>query len=183
MTRKEALHSAISQLADRPENQEIIEVLQGLFDDIPYHGWSDGTIHDSVKQFILDNGRIPTVTDFKKKELPPHPVIKNRYGITVKEWLNENYPVIKPSREEIINKCTDDFIEDYYRIKPRSQEVFNENKRTTTKGWKTIASYHGKKSWRSLLKALDLPLYFDMKKDHTSKISAVNIYTHYDFTD
>ena len=55
---------------------------------------------------------------------------------------------------------------DYARIKPRSQDEFNKNKSPDTRGWQTVATYYNVKSWRNLIKALDLPLYFDMRRDH-----------------
>ena len=67
--------------------------------------------------------------------------------------------------------------------KPRSQEEFNRNKRPHTKGWQTLAFYYNVKSWRNLLKALDLPLYFEMARDRKPANITVNIYTDYDFRD
>ena len=82
------------------------------------------------------------------------------------QWLQENYPTPKPSFEALKEQYTQAFLEDYARIKPKSQYEFNENKRPETRGWQTVAAYHNTRSWRSLLKILGLPLYFDMKRDH-----------------
>lgn len=183
MTRKKALIKAIEALSSNPEYSETIQLLQDIHDELPLIHWSDKSIHDTVKQFIADNGRIPTVSDFRKKGMPPHPVFKQKYGITLAEWLAEHYPVHKPSFEELKEKYTADFLIDYDRIKPKSQEEFNRNKRPETRGWQTIAFYYDVKSWRNLLKALDLPLYFDMHRDHKPVNLKVNVHTHYDFKD
>ena len=183
MTRKQALKQAIRLLSGNPENAEVIEKLQDIHDELPLIHWSDKSIRDSVEEFILTYGRVPTATDFKKAGMPPHPVIKQKYKITLGEWLEENYPTYKPSFEELKEQYTKDFLIDYDRIKPRSQEEFNRNKRPHTKGWQTLAFYYNVKSWRNLLKALDLPLYFEMARDRKPANITVNIYTDYDFRD
>ena len=183
MTRKQALQRAITVLGKNPEYAEDIRILQEISDELPLIHWSDSSIRDTVEQFILDNGRVPTASDFKKKGMPPHPVIKQKYKITLGEWLEKHYPVRKPTYEELKEKYTQMFIEDYYRIKPKSQEEFNRGKRPETRGWQTVANYHHTKSWRNLLKKLDLPLYFDMARDHVPIKVTVNFHIDYDFKD
>ena len=70
MTRKQALQRAIEALSTNPEYAEDIRILQEIKDELPLIHWSDSSIRDTVEQFILDNNRVPTVTDFKKKGLP-----------------------------------------------------------------------------------------------------------------
>ena len=115
--------------------------------------------------------------------MPPHPVIKQKYKVTLGEWLDENYPTYKPTFEELKAKYTADFMMDYFRIKPKSQEEFNRNKSKGTRGWQTLAFYYNVKSWRNLIKALDLPLYFEMHRDRKPANITVNIYTDYEFRD
>ena len=106
MTRKQALQRAITVLAKNPEYAEDIRILQEIYDELPLIHWSDSSIRDTVEQFILDNGRVPTASDFKKKGMPPHPVIKQKYKITLGEWLEKHYPVRKPTYEELKEKYT-----------------------------------------------------------------------------
>jgi len=89
MTRKQALYSTLETITDENVRKKIIEVLN----DLPFTSWSKSTIFDTIDQFIVDNGRTPTTTDFKKKGLPPHPVIKLKFGINVREFLDKYYPV------------------------------------------------------------------------------------------
>lgn len=166
MTRKQALQEAITVLSAHKGNEAVIHKLQEISADMPLNRWTESAIHDSVQQFIADNGRTPTATDFKKRNMPPHPVIKLRFKKTLGEWLEENYPIPKPTTEELKQKYTEAFLRDYARIKPRSQDEFNKNKSPDTRGWQTVATYYNVKSWRNLIKALDLPLYFDMRRDH-----------------
>lgn len=184
MTRKQALQNAIALLSESPESSEEVRILQEISDELPLIHWSDSSIRDTVDQFILENNRVPTVSDFRKKGMPPHPVIKQKYGITLREWLEQNYPVKKrPTHDERKEKYTKDFLEDYYRIKPRSQQDFNRNRCPDTKAWQTIAYYHNTSTWRNLLKALNLPLYFDMRRDHVPPNFTVNFHVDYDFRD
>ena len=122
MTRKEALKKAIVILSESPENIDITRFLQDIHDELPLIHWTDKSIRDTVDQFIIDNGRVPTATDFKKKGMPPHPVFKQKYNLTLAEWLNENYPVTKITSDELKLKHTENFKNDYERIKPKSKK-------------------------------------------------------------
>lgn len=67
MTRKEALKKAIEILS---ETIDITALLQDIYDELPLIHWTDKSIRDTVEQFIIDNIRVPTATDFKKKVCP-----------------------------------------------------------------------------------------------------------------
>lgn len=181
MTRKQALNQAIQELSKKKEFSETVILLQDILEELPLIHWSDKSIRDTVEQFIIDNGRTPTATDFKRKGMPPHPVIKQKYKITLGEWLEQNYPITKPTFEELKEKYTKEFIEDYNRIKPKSQEEFNEKRTKGTKGWQTVAKYYNVNSWRKFIKCLDLPLHFELSRDRTPVNFKVNITTDCDF--
>ena len=183
MTRKQALNKAIEALSKKKEYAEVVGLLRDIYDELPLIHWSDKSIRDTVDQFIVDNGRVPTASDFRRKEMPPHPVIKQKYKITLGEWLEQNYPVHKVSRDELKEKYTKEFLEDYERIKPKTQEEFNRKRSKETKSWQTVAVYHGVKSWRALLEVLGLPSYSVKQLDRTQPNIKVNIFTHYDFCD
>lgn len=177
MTRKQALNKAIQILETLPKSQDYMDIiclLNDIHDELPLIHWSDKSIVDTVEQFIVDNDRNPTTSDFKKKGMPPHTVIKQKYKITLAEWLKQNYPTQKPSYNDLKVMYTKEFIEDYYKIKPKSQEEFNKNRSKGVKGWQTVAAYNNINSWRSLIKALDLP-FFQNKSSYNQPIK-VNIY-------
>ena len=138
MTRKQALLQAIKELSSKEEFSETVRLLQDIHNELPLIHWTDKSIRDTVDQFILENGRVPTVTDFKKKGMPPHPVIKQKYNTTLGEWLNKNYPTQKPTRNELKEKYVKQFVEEYLRIKPTTQYQFNINKNKKTKSWLTM---------------------------------------------
>lgn len=159
MTRKQAIIKAIQTVSESglEESNDIIGLLQDIYDELPINHWTDKSIRDSVEQFIIDNGRNPTATDFKKKGMPPHPVIKQKYKITLSEWLEKNYPTHSPNLEELKNDYTKSFVEDYLRIKPKSSDEFNQKKSANTKCWQTVAKYYDVKAWLPLIKTLGLP--------------------------
>ena len=112
--------------------------------------------------------------------MPPHPVFKQKYNLTLAEWLNENYPVSKATSEELKLKHTENFKKDYERIKPKSKKEFNKNRFKGTLSWQSVAKYYDCTSWHKLINTLDLPIYVDQIQHPTIK---VNIITDYDFLD
>ena len=183
MTRKQAITLAIQALTEAGQNEEAIAVLRVLSEELPLVHWSDAAIRDAVDQFILDQARVPTATDFKKRGLPPHTVIKNRYGATLQDWLQENYPVVKPSQEEQRRALTKEFKKEYLRIRPKSADEYNDNRTPGSPCWYTVAVHNQTKRWRELLKKLNLPIYNNVDVPREAPPLKVNIFTHYDFRD
>ena len=72
------------------KNTEICEKLSDILEDMPLTNWTDKAIRDRIEQFKEDEGRYPTTTDFKKKGMPPHTVIKQKYKINLCDWLDQN---------------------------------------------------------------------------------------------
>ena len=183
MTRKQAITLAIQVLTEAGQNEEAISVLRTLSDELPLVHWSDAAIRDAVDQFILDHARVPTASDFKKRGLPPHTVIKNRYGAALRDWLRENYPVTKPSREAQRKRLTKEFKKEYLRIRPESAEAYNAGRTPGLPCWYTVAVHNRTKRWRGLLEKLKLPVYGNVDLPREAPPLQVNIYTHYDFRD
>ena len=158
MTRKQALSAAIEALnaAGQTEAAGILHTLSG---ELPFFSWSKAAIFDAVDQFILDHGRVPTTTDFKKRGLSPHTVIKRRFGVTLQEWLDQNYPTEKTPLDELHAQATQEFIREYLRIQPVSAEYYNARRTHPSRGWYAIAKYNHTRRWRILLEKLGLPIY------------------------
>lgn len=183
MTRKQALDCAVQALAAAGQNEEAIRVLHILSDELPLNRWTEAAIRDSVEQFILDNGRAPTRTDFKKKCLPPHSVIKRRFGLTLQEWLDENYPAERPSEDERHKEATEAFVREYLRIQPVSAEDYNARRAHPSMGWSAIARYNHTRRWRILLEKLGLPIYSSRSVPDAKQQLKVNIILDTDFRD
>ena len=159
MTRKQAIKKAISALSGVSGSGEAIRLLQDLYDEMPLIHWTDKSIRDAVEQFKLDNKRLPTSSDFRKKGMPPHPVIENTYKMPLAEWLELNYPTYKPTRDDLKKKYTKRFVAAYKALKPETSKIYSNNRPADAPCWQTVANYYGVKSWQGLLKALSLPVY------------------------
>ena len=178
MTRKQALKLAVQALA---ENEEAVQVLHTMIDELPLNRWTEDAIRDSVEQFILDNGRPPMRTDFKKKCLPPHSVIKRRFGVTLQEWLDQNYPTEKTPLDELHAQATQDFIREYLRIQPVSAEDYNARRTHPSRGWYSIAKYNHTRRWRILLEKLNLPIYNNRGAPPSTPQLKVRVISDYNF--
>ncbi len=106
MTRNQALLSVFAMFEGKNSHLEEIAKLKEVANVMPFTEWDDATVKDAVEDFMSVNGRVPTVTDFKKENgLPSHPVIKQRYKINLHEWLNKNFPTYykpKPTRKQAL---------------------------------------------------------------------------------
>ena len=182
MTRKQALSAAIEALnaAGQTEAAEILHTLSG---ELPFFSWSEEAIFDAVEQFILEHRRVPTTTDFKKRGLPPHTVVKRRFGVTLQEWLEQNYPTVKPSLDELRAKATEDFIKEYLRIQPTSAEDYNARRTHPSRGWYAIAKYNHTRRWRILLEKLNLPIYNNRDVPNNTPQLKVRVISDYNFED
>ena len=179
MTRKQALALAIRLIRENGTHPEAAEILYTLSEELPITRWTDEAIQDAVEQFILDHDRNPTVTDFKKRGLPPHTVIQNKYGITLRNWLDRNHPSLLPSQEEAKAEATEHFIRDYQRVQPASGEEYNHKRTPGTPCWYTIAGYNQVHCWRGLLNKLGLPVYSKHSAPEVKPKLKVNIISDY----
>ena len=179
MTRKAAIYQAIQILALNNEYNEIVHHLQDMLNSYHKCIWDDGGVREAIEAFVEKNGRNPTPTDFKDKKngLPPHTSVERIYGITLGKWLEQNYPTDRPSLEELKRKYTDIFLAEYRRIKPKSPDHYDAQRTKGTPCWYTVAKSHGFTNWRKLIKHLDVPIYFDMVKDHTPLQFEINVST------
>jgi hypothetical protein len=178
MTRKQALHKALEALTDEGAKSKIRDILN----DMPFTGWSERTIFDTLDQFVLDKGRNPTATDFKVKGMPPHPVIKLRFGISLKEFLQEYYPTVRHSKSQYYyNKTRDEwkemFINEYHALKPTSSAEYDRSRKPNTPSWYTIAGMFGKKGWYEWLNLCDTAPYVNRREPPKDKAKRIPLET------
>ena len=178
MTRKQALHKALEVIRDK----ETIDKISEILDELPFTGWSERTIFDTVDQFIIDNGRIPTATDFKKKGLPSHPVIKLRFGMNLKEFLGKYYPSNSLCSSKIYSNRTREqwkelFIEEYHSNKPTTAEEYNSTRKAGTPSWATVAKMFDITKWLDWLMFCDIVPYINKKEPNCgkTKISEITV--------
>ena len=187
MTRKQALLEALVILDKQNQRAEIIEIkdkLKELIEDLPITNWTEKTIFDTFEQFAIENGRNATVTDMKKRGLPPHTVIKHRLGIESKVFLDRYFPP-KCSSRRYNQKYREEWLEifknEYTRIKPSSAEEYNELRSDDLPSWGAIAHLFEIDRWSEFQKFCELPVYVKKRgiKQKTSS-QIFNILSHSD---
>ena len=81
-TRKTALLEAIEivKAADLPQEQKngIVKKLTLCVTELPFAKWSEDAICDACDQFLLDHGRVPSISEFDRGGLPSHTVVRRR---------------------------------------------------------------------------------------------------------
>lgn len=106
MTRNQALLSVFAMFEGKNGHTDEIERLKEIARAMPFTEWDDATVKDAVEYFMATNGRVPTVTDFKKGNgLPSNPVIKQHYNRNLREWLDKNFSTYyepKPTRKQAL---------------------------------------------------------------------------------
>jgi len=59
----------------------------------PHSRWSKETIFDACDRYIAEHDGVLRPTDFHSKRLPSRSAVKNRFGITLKEFRDTYYPL------------------------------------------------------------------------------------------
>ena len=191
MTRKQALHKALEVLErieeiddfERFEHVECAELkrkISEILEDMPFTGWSERTIFDTIDQFIDDNDRMPLVSDFKKKGLPPHTVIKLRFGITLREFLDQYYPAQKLCNSQFYytkskEHWRDVFIAEYRKNKPTSAELYNSTRSEGVPSWGTVAKMFGIGKWYEWLYFCEIVPFVGKREPKQGKTKSVQI--------
>lgn len=149
------------------EIQDIVSALELCYSELPFAKWTEEAIFDACDQYCLEKGRTYLISsDFQSTLLPSHPTIKNRFGITTKEFRDKYYPINKNpmSRKGIhlrYNTKTEEeylaeFIEQYNTIQPKSAEEYNKNKNDDMPGTQSLQRMAGVSSWGKLLEKYNL---------------------------
>lgn len=180
MTRKNALRKAIEIIEktqlEADEKEGIIAGLNLCLQELPFSHWSEAAIFDACDQWVEEHGELH-MRDLVSAEMPSHPAIKNRFGMTAKEFRDKYYPisdVTTRSRYCQHNRAEWDqmFIEEFHRIKATGQDDYNRRKDASLPTWNTMAKMHDLKRWTDLLEELNLQVY---GKEHTRPIIKVRL--------
>ena len=157
-TRKTALLEAIEivKAADLPQEQKngIVKKLTLCVTELPFAKWSENAICDACDQFLLDHGRVPSISEFDRGGLPSHTVVRRRLGVSVREfrerYFREELEKQKetPDREIILR----DFADEYKRLGVTTQKEYDQHRSAGQLSAQTILKYTGITSWLDLLK-------------------------------
>lgn len=154
MTRKTALKEAItiikSSEIDKNKKENIIKCLELCIEELPFAKWTKEAIFDACDQFIEDNGRPLILNDFVSKDLPSHPTIKNRFGITLKEFRDLYYPLPKKKARRPEN-IIEEFRKEYLRCGAKTRQEYNKLRNKSLPCATTVIRLSGIDSWAELM--------------------------------
>lgn len=181
MTRKEAIIEAIgiisAQEEDEQKKKEVIAGLRLCLSELPFAHWSKQAIFDTCDQWIKDHGRSIKVRDFDLDGLPPHPVIKNRFGITAKEFRDKYYPM-EPAERRVASmyhdlsteELNEIFVAEFHRVKARGLHHYDKSRGRGTPCASTLLRANDT-TWKGLLKKLGLRCYDKWYVDRTYSVT------------
>ena len=160
MTRKQALMRVYEMLGTYEQTEETGEIqakLAEIMEEMPFASWSERTIFDTIDQWVLENGKVPNTRDLSRKGLPPVPVIRNRFKMQAREFLDKYYPAPErlcnsnPYGYKTAEAWLDSFKQNYNKINPRSAEEYNKRRGEDEPSWYTVARLCGVNKWSELL--------------------------------
>ena len=164
-----------------PDRLKITEKLQECVDALPFSEWTQACVFDACDQYMKDNQKTYlTTNDFKMKKLPSHSTIKNRFGITAKEFRDKYYPIPKEYKGALKSEETNEskinrFIERYNIMKPSGAGEYTKLKSSYDVGWVVCAKIVGAKNWTELINTLRLKRYTALQVRRSSYNSITNI--------
>lgn len=159
MTRKNAMKNAILVVEKakmkRKEKEKLISVLSEIADELPRVHWTENAIFDACEEFLLTHPYI-TLKDFERADMPSHPTIKNRFGMTAKEFRDKYYPIgdvttRSPYFGRTVEEWNELFSIEFNRLHCTGQDDYNRRRYKSLPTWNTLAKMNGLKRWNELL--------------------------------
>ena len=163
MTRKTALKEAIKIIEkaeiEKETKDSILEKLELCIQELPFSHWSEAAIFDACDQYIEDYGGPLALKCFVRRDMPSHPTVKNRFGMTLKEFRDTYYPLPEdrpekpvPTPEETIQS----FREEFLRCGAETMEEYNRLRSPEAPCISTVLKYSKAGTWLALLKLAGL---------------------------
>ena len=170
MTRKTALKEAIRAIKkaniSQNKKEQITKKLNLCISELPYAKWTKEAIFDACDQFIAEHGQPLRLKDFQSRELPSHPTVKNRFGMTLKEFRDTYYPLPEKKKiAQISEETIRDFREEYCRCGATNMESYNKRRSEGTPCAKTVIRRAGASGWCDLLARAGLSSQLSPHKD------------------
>ncbi len=164
MTRRNALKTAIFivQKAEmkKQEKEKLLSVLNDIADELPCVHWTEKAIFDACEEFLLSHPYI-TLKDFERADMPSHPTIKNRFGMTAKEFRDKYYPIgnvttRSPYFERSVEEWNELFRTEFEHLRCTGQDDYNRRRDKSLPTWNTMAKMNGLKRWNELLEKVGI---------------------------
>lgn len=167
MTRKDALREAIQIVSNaRIGKQRKAEILAGLTlcrQELPFAHWTKEAVFDACDTWVQEHGKLH-LKAFESPAMPSHSTVKNRFGMTAREFRDRYYPISggsagSPYRQREVEDWNRDFKADFHQMRCVGQDDYNRRRNRKLPTWNTVAAMNGVRSWRDLLKKLNMAPY------------------------
>lgn len=167
MTRKDALREAIHIVSNarigKQRKADIIAALALCREELPFSHWSEAAIFDACDTWVQEHGEL-TMRAFASPQMPSHPAIKNRFGMTAREFRDKYYPMKgvsarSPYRKRTVQEWNGLFTAEFTRLRCTGQDDYNRRRDRALPTWNTMAAMNRCKTWRQLLAGLSLTTY------------------------
>ena len=167
MTRKEALREAIYIVSNarigKQRKADIVAGLELCQRELPFSHWSKEAIFDACDTWVQEHGMLH-IRAFESPAMPSHPTIKNRFGITAREFRDKFYPITDVKTrswyyQRSVSEWNQAFQEEFSRIRCTGQRDYNKRRNKELPTWNTLASMNDLKTWKELLQKLGLKTY------------------------
>ena len=167
MTRKEALREAIDIVSNarigKQRKADIIAGLELCQRELPFSHWSEEAIFDACDTWVSEHGELH-MQAFASPQMPSHPAIKNRFGMTAREFRDKFYPMKDVSTrsryyKRSVAEWNDLFVKEFSRIRCTGQDDYNRRRNHELPTWNTMAEMNRCNTWNRLLALLSLKTY------------------------
>lgn len=167
MTRKDALREAINIVSNarigKQRKADIIAGLELCQRELPFSHWSKEAIFDACDTWAQEHGELH-MRAFVSPQMPSHPAIKNRFGMTAREFRDKFYPMTdvstrSPYYEHTVSEWNQRFQDEFCRICCTGQDDYNRRRNKELPTWNTMAAMNQCKTWKQLLERLSLKTY------------------------
>lgn len=169
MTRKEALKEAMEIIEKsrigKQRKENILQKLALCQQELPFAKWTEDAIFDACDQYILDHGGNLTTAAFLDKNLPSHPVIQHRFGMTARQFRDQYYPiktnlsVHSKYRDTSIAVWNEVFVREFHKLRVLSMRDYNKRRDKNHPSGITLVRLNQLTSWNQMLQKLDLHCY------------------------
>lgn len=176
MTRKDALREAIHIVSNarigKQRKADIITGLELCLQELPFSRWSREAIFDACDTWVQEHGELH-MRAFVSPLMPSHTAVKNRFGMTAKEFRDQYYPMTdvstrSPYYQHSVSEWNQRFQEEFHRIHCTGQDDYNRRRNKKLPTWNTLAAMNRCQTWKQLLEKLSL-------ETHTKSRPPVNV--------
>ncbi len=161
VTIRQALRMAIEVAV---EDDETTQKLRDILSEYPLTKWNEKNIGDGLETFFDMHGYLPRKEDYQtEKYLPFVDIYRYRYKMRRNAWIELHCPALmqkERARGRTYKQSSlHDFAKEYERIKPFTEDEFNQKRSKQICCAEVIMRYNKIKSWQELLARCGLKRY------------------------